>query len=372
MSQPHGAPRGRTARRLLYALTLTAALPAAAQTLFRSGFEAGETAPEADSGLARRPLNADCLAWTGPGPPPSRLSDTGCMDPADPTRPGPGLIPYDINVPFWSNGADKQRGFALPDDTTIAVDAAGDFVFPVGAVAVKSFTFRGRLVETRLLMHASPGTWSGFSYEWNAAGDDALLVPGSGKTVSVDGAPYVYPARRQCLVCHTGAAGRTLGLEIQQLNRPLRYPATGLRANQLSTYAAIGLLSAPLPAAPAALPALPRTDDPSRSLHDRSRAYLHSNCAGCHRPGGTGGGAIRLDYAADDDATGLCGLPPSRGDLGVDGARLLLPGDPSKSILSLRLATVGAGAMPPLAKTAADPLGVALIDAWIESLAGCD
>ena len=37
---------------------------------------------------------------------PQLLSATGCVDPDDPTRPAAGLIPYSVNSPLWSDGAD--------------------------------------------------------------------------------------------------------------------------------------------------------------------------------------------------------------------------------------------------------------------------
>src|SRR5207245_1871206 len=55
---------------------------------------------------------------TGPVMPgtnfPQLLSATGCVDPLAPSFPAPGLIPYDVNVPLWSDGADKQRWVSLP------------------------------------------------------------------------------------------------------------------------------------------------------------------------------------------------------------------------------------------------------------------
>jgi hypothetical protein len=102
-----------------------------------------------------------------------------------------------------------------------------------------------------------------------------------------------------------------------------------------------------------------------------ARGWLDANCAGCHQPGGPTGAAIDLRYDTDLGQMGLCDAVPALGDLGVSGARLLLPGDPARSILSLRTHLVGAGQMPPLGRTLADPNGTALLDAWIRSFASC-
>ena len=51
----------------------------------------------------------------------SNLSQTGCVDAADPTKPATGLIPYQPIAQFWSDGADKTRHLAVPDDTKITI-----------------------------------------------------------------------------------------------------------------------------------------------------------------------------------------------------------------------------------------------------------
>ncbi|RYE84197.1 MAG: hypothetical protein EOO75_18420, partial [Myxococcales bacterium] len=165
---------------------------------------------------------------------PKKLSETGCVDPADPTKPAAGLIPYGVNAPFWSDGADKSRWLAIPDGTTIAVDAdSGDFDLPNGSVVVKEFQLDGKRIETRLMVRHDDGAWAGYSYEWNDAGTDATYVPGGKKKVIGD-QTWLYPSSAQCLQCHTQAAGRTLGLEVAQLNGLLDYPG-GAYANQLAT-----------------------------------------------------------------------------------------------------------------------------------------
>ena len=68
---------------------------------------------------------------------------------------------------------------------------------------------------------------------------------------------------------------------------------------------------------------------------------------------------------------GVCNEPPTLSDLGIDDAQLVLPGDASKSILSLRMHAIGANSMPPMGKNAVDIYGVGLIDSWIESLRKC-
>ncbi len=61
---------------------------------------------------------------------PRQLSDTGCVSATDPKQPASGLIPYAINAPFWSDGAEKDRWLALPDGQRITVGTDGDWRFP--------------------------------------------------------------------------------------------------------------------------------------------------------------------------------------------------------------------------------------------------
>ena len=69
---------------------------------------------------------------------PKKLSETGCVDANNPTKPAQGLIPYDVNIPLWSDGATKERWMALPDGSAIHIDADGDWQFPVGRRIVHS------------------------------------------------------------------------------------------------------------------------------------------------------------------------------------------------------------------------------------------
>ena len=73
---------------------------------------------------------------------PEKLSQTGCFSASDPTVPATGLIPYDVNAPFWSDGATKQRWIALPDGAGITVQSDRDWSFPERTVLVKHFRSR--------------------------------------------------------------------------------------------------------------------------------------------------------------------------------------------------------------------------------------
>jgi uncharacterized repeat protein (TIGR03806 family) len=312
------------------------------------------------------------LVPSGAQPPdsfPQLLSQTGCVDPKDPTRPAPGLIPYDVAAPLWSDGADKQRYFAIPDGKTITINPDNDWDLPIGSVAMKTFSVGGKRVETRLFMRHDDGGWAGYTYEWNDDGKDATLLPANKLKALGAGATWSYPSRTQCIQCHSQAAGGTIGLETAQLNRDFVYASTNRRSNQLATLDHLGMFSAPLPEPPDALPQLsdPAGKDP---LEARARSYLHGNCSHCHRPNGGGQGTMDLRYAQSLHDTSTCNAVNTQGMVGT-ATQLIAPGAPQDSIVSLRLHATDSKRMPPVAVTITDPLGTKLIDDWIRSLTAC-
>jgi uncharacterized repeat protein (TIGR03806 family) len=321
---------------------------------------------------------------------PALLSATGCVDPSDPTKPAPTLIPYTVASPLWSDGAAKGRYFALPDDATIHVkDCAlepetcmppdqggtyedeGDWDFPVGSVLMKTFSLDDRLVETRLLVRVGDFDWWGFSYEWLPDQSDAQLLAanadGYDREVAVGSEmqTWHFPSRQQCLQCHTTAAGVALGPETSQLNFDFAYP-NGVTGNQLETLAHAGLFEA-------APPARAPYPDPfgAGTAEERARSYLHANCAICHRPGSNFTG-FDLRYTTPFAETNLCNVPPEKGDLDVDGAMKLVPGDPGLSLISLRMhSTDPMTRMPQIGVRIVDDGATEVVDAWITGLTAC-
>ncbi len=287
---------------------------------------------------------------------PATLSETGCGETS-------GLIPYDVNAPLWSDGAEKERYLAIPADESIAIAEDGEWDLPLGSVLRKDFIVEGEPTETRLLVRHDDGGWAGYTYQW--AGEDAFLLAGAASE-QVGDTTWSFPSRAECLQCHTAGAGRTLGMETQQLARIVEYP-NGAIADQLEQLARIGVIAA-VPTAPEALP------DPEgdAALDLRARAYLAANCSMCHAPGGTPAASFDVRYSTALADTLTCGVAPDQGDIGVPGALLLAPGDPSLSLISLRMHATDYSRMPPIASHVVDAVGTALIDAWIASLTTCE
>jgi len=299
---------------------------------------------------------------------PTLLSQTGCINTSSAGAPPLlSLIPYKPNAQFWSDGAVKDRWIGLPNGQNISVPGDGDWEPPNGTVLVKHFRLASQLIETRLFMKHPDGVWAGYTYQWNQGQTEATRVTG-GATRSVGGQTWIYPSEAQCMQCHTQAAGRSLGLETAQLNGNHTYPQTGRTANQITTLNEINVLSPPVGPNP---PAFADPTNTAASLNARARAYLHTNCANCHQPGGPSGVNLDLRHNTALANTNACDVAPTAGDLGIANARIIAPGDDARSVLLARMARRGVNQMPPLASNVRDSAGEALISAWIDSLANC-
>lgn len=293
---------------------------------------------------------------------PQLISQTNCVNMADPRRPAPGTIPYTVAQPLWSDSASKYRFVAFPDGTRATVNPQTlDIDVPNGTVFVKTFVMAdiGKPHETRLLMRFTDGTWGGYSYRWNVAGTEANLVPQEGQVdlalpYSTAGGtvpasiPWNFPSRDACWRCHTAVAGVSLGAEVAQLNEWAWYPtgAAGRTANQLDTWQAIGVLG-PLPKPRQSLPALAQRRQTGNSPIIEARSYLHSNCSFCHRPNGTPQANVDFrDFTVNNGghylqvhAGQFCNYDPgvADGTLGIPGAKILKPGSPDESIIRVRM-----------------------------------
>ena len=233
---------------------------------------------------------------------PKLLSQTGAFISVRDLIPAEDLIPYDLVVPFWSDGAEKSRFIAVPQTHAIAFSPTGEWVFPPGTVFVKSFFLATnelnpaslRRLETRLLVCDESGGVYGVAYKWRADDSDAdLLATNLTEEIPMQTATgpraqtWYYPSRQDCLTCHTANAGLVLGVKTRQLNRNFKFPS-GVVDNELRAWSHAGLFDTNLPDAGLEhFPRLAAADDSSRSLEDRARSYLDANCANCHRPNGT-------------------------------------------------------------------------------------
>lgn len=304
-----------------------------------------------------------------PGTMATNLSETGCANAANPQLPAAAMIPYSVASPLWSDGAEKERYFSLPDNTKIELTNEGDFLFPVGSVLMKHFKLDDRFIETRIFARGELG-WQGFSYEWRDDQTDAQLLMDS-KEKSVEGIQWQYPSSAQCLTCHTQVANFALGLETVQLNNSMLYSASGVTAHQLDSLAHISLFSSSITQSHRAHTLFALADG-AATLAQRARSYLHSNCSNCHSVDGPTPVNLDLRYSTALAATQTCTVQPTAGNLGIDNARIVAPGEPERSVLLARMKVRDANQMPPLASHLVDDEAVEVISMWIGGLQNCD
>lgn len=311
---------------------------------------------------------------------PPTLAATGAFQDLAGLVPAPSFLPYDVNLPFWSDHALKQRWVHIPPGQRVEATAHDAWKSPVGTVWMKHFEIETqpgdaatrRRLETRFLVQMQQGVY-GVTYRWTTPGD-AVLVPDEGATETVwitDGGvarpqAWRYPSRTECIACHNPAAGGSLSFNTRQLDRMRPLPG-GASLHQIEALAAAGYVSQPADA-----PLVPTFAGASgthgdESLEWRARRYLDVNCGFCHRPGGPGGGLWDGRASTPTDLAGLIGGAVVEAG-GIADGRILAPGDRARSVLLDRMMRLDGRRMPPVGSGALDPEGIALISAWIDSL----
>jgi len=299
--------------------------------------------------------------------PPVLLSDTRCFEDLLLATPAPDLVPYRVASSLWTDGAEKERYLVLPPGEVITIEADA-WQFPVGSVLIKTFSFRHRgrreLLEVRFLRRVPEG-WEFFNYALED-GEGHLLETHQRRTIEPDGAPepfdYYFPDRIGCWSCH-GDDRPVLGPRSETMDRLVLYD-DGER-NQLEALATAGYLEGEALATPVVDP-----DDEAAPIELRARAWLHANCAHCHRPGGYAPSEIGMDlrYETPLEDTGTCGVPIAFGS--IFAFDRIEPAHPEASGLLDRINAEGIRRMPP-GTAYADPEGVALLSEWIAALRSC-
>ncbi len=326
---------------------------------------------------------------------PRKLSETGLFASVHEHKPAPGVYRYNVIAQPWMDGATAERLIALPGDTTIHTKPNREqWVYPENAVFAKTVSLplevgnpsSARRLETQLI-HFDGQDWQFYTYAWNDEQTDAELVPTAGleraftiRDPAADGGTrqqtWRFHSRSECASCHTTAGGRTLGIDWEQFvlhdaarSAPDARSVRGAGGELLAgrDFVDLALLDALNP---------PRRDvrplvdpyDASADLDARARAWLDVNCSTCHRRNGGGAAFIAFPYADPLENTGALDAPPTQGTFALPQARIIAPGDPFRSVLMYRVATVGRGHMPQLGARTFDAQGADLLFRWIEQM----
>ncbi|MEH6790020.1 SO2930 family diheme c-type cytochrome [Parasphingorhabdus sp.] len=284
-------------------------------------------------------------------------------------QPNDRVQPYRLNMPLFSDYAEKYRFIYVPPDQQGKAEGDGLLDLPVGSALIKSFGYeidgKPRLLETRVLLHRADG-WLALPYVWNAEQTEARLkVAGaripvsftdpSGQQRSID---YGVPNKNQCKECH-GLSGAVtpIGPKARNLTRD----------GQLAEFVRLGLIDK----APAVDYRVPLWGEASASLNDRARGYLDVNCAHCHNVNGSASNSgLFLTYEEDMPVRIGIGKRPVAAGRGSGTHDFdIAPGDPDGSIMIYRLNSLEPGiSMPEVGRTMVHAEGVALLSEWIAAM----
>jgi len=312
------------------------------------------------------------------------LQAYGLFEDARGRRPAPGVTPYTLNTPLFTDYAEKQRYLFLPPGAAMTYRDRGVMDIPVGGVLVKTFGYRAdqrdasavaRFVETRLLIHRAAG-WQALTYVWNAEGTEAVLkragaslkvgfIDAGGVRRDID---YLVPNVNQCKQCHSVDGQLSpIGPKARNLNGPFEYGAGP--ENQLDHLAKAALLKAAPNAS--AIARTPVWDSPSEPVAARARAYLDVNCGHCHsRSGFASNSGLFLDLEETDaSALGVGKRPVAAGRASGGLEFAIAPGDPDRSIIVHRMASTEPGVMmPQIGRSVTHAEGLALVRAYIAQM----
>ncbi|MEO9599600.1 SO2930 family diheme c-type cytochrome [Parasphingorhabdus sp.] len=300
---------------------------------------------------------------------PRSLSDYRFFKDASGWQPNDRVVPYELNMPLFTDYADKYRYIYVPEGQQASAKGDGLLDFPVGSALIKSFGYeldgKPRLLETRVLLHRADG-WLALPYVWNEDQTEAKLkVAGARIAVTFTdpsgqerSTSYAVPNKNQCKECHgLSDAVTPIGPKARNLTHD----------GQLADFARLGLIHR----TPKVEYRVPTWGETSAPLNDRARGYLDVNCAHCHNVNGSASNSgLFLTYEEKMPVRiGINKRPVAAGRGSGTHAFDIAPGDPDGSILIYRLNSLDPGvSMPEVGRSIVHDEGVALLSQWIAEM----
>lgn len=303
---------------------------------------------------------------------PQKISQSGCFEANGKTK---GMIPYDVKAEFWTDGAIKDRWIEIPPGTIIDTKDPAQMKFPQGSVLAKNFSYvidgELRIAETRIMVRGTFG-WEYHTYRWNEDGSDADLLGEKEEAMltttfneETNQVRHLFPDRSNCRMCH-GSSLEVLGPRLDQMDTTFKIQASefdGLKLLKDVKY---------IPEdATVKRPIVSDTDEEA-TIEERARAFLHTNCSHCHRPGGWKPSTLNMDFRYEKSFkdTNTCDIQSIGGAILSQNPRIK-PGDADGSVLYQRLTEIGLEKMPPIGRSIVPVAGAAVIKEWIDGLEGC-
>ncbi len=312
---------------------------------------------------------------------PRLLSQTGLFKDTARLQLASGVLPYTLTAPASQSEMKIDFAVGVPSTETITINRQQrNWKYPVGTVFSKTLFMPGpsttetdnRKIETQLL-HFDGLAWQPYTYAWNAEQSDAELVAAEGASADLQlsdanrspnqPTSWRFASRGECRACHSNQAGGAVAfilanlasLDHQRVDDPLSALVTcGLVEQDSNNHWPVERMVDPT--------------DASAALESRARSYLAANCAHCHCRGGGGTVALDLSFSIPTSDIFAIDFPATQGTFEIPAAKVIVPGNPYRSVLYYRMATCGTGHMPKLWTRDNDSLGLNLIHDWIKSL----
>ncbi|MGE0404119.1 MAG: hypothetical protein AB7T06_45850 [Kofleriaceae bacterium] len=302
---------------------------------------------------------------------PMSLQETGLCDDGPCATINPGILAYAPQYQLYSDGATKRRWIYLPPGSKIDTADMNYWKFPVGTKLWKEFTtMGGTRIETRFIMKVEEddslqSAWYWASFIWDPSNTSSSFFSASTGNPDAQGTTHDVPSRSQCRRCHQNTPGRVLGFQAMSLD----YAAPQGEVD-LQDLVDMDLLTNP-PASPTA------AGDPFFPIAgtDADKAaygFMHANCGGCHNPTSSIHDTVVIEMRMDvtklaaHDMPAYTTLVNQTAQLSTVPGTLVIPGDPTNSVVVRRLSSLIAGEkMPELGTETLNTDGIAAVSAWI-------